>query len=108
MQEKFKEILKKISIFTADPDKDWRRLFVGLICLAIIVFIWSVYFYMQIKQEIVDSEVTRKKTTIGITGEREDELRKLIIEFEVKKQKNDAVINGSHLPAVLDLSNPAR
>jgi predicted negative regulator of RcsB-dependent stress response len=108
MQDKFKEILKKISIFTTDPDKDWRRLFVGLIFLMLIVFVWSTYFYTQVKQEIIDSESMRQRITNGNTGERENELRKILVDFEAKKQKNDSLISGSHLPVVLDLSDPLR
>lgn len=108
MQEKLKETLKKISIFTTDPDKDWRRLFGALLVLTVIAFVWSIFFYIEVNQAIVSSESTERKTVDGVTTEREDELHKLITEFEAKKQKNDDVLKGTRRPALLDLSDPAR
>lgn len=108
MQDKLKEIYKKISIFTTDPDKDWRRLFTGFMCLTISVFVWSIFFYIQVRQDIIDSESIKQKSIGTTVVEREDDLRKLIVEFEAKKQKNDALINGNSMPTILDLSDPAR
>lgn len=108
MQNNLKEILKKISIYTTDPDRDWRRMFIGLIFLTVISFAWSVYFYMQTKQEIIDSESLKKGALTGTTGEREDELRSLIIKFEAKKKENDAVMSGVREPSVLELGDPSR
>ncbi len=108
MQEKLKEILKKTSIFTTDPDKDWRRLFSGLVVLTALALGWSVYFYMDISQEIIDSEAAGQKPGLMGTGEREDELHSLVIEFEARKQKNDGVVSGTRLPTVLALPDPAR
>jgi hypothetical protein len=108
MQDKLKEILKKTSIFTTDPDKDWKRLFGGLVCLTALALAWSVYFYIGIKQEIIDSESAGQKAGQMGTGEKEDELHSLVVKFEAKKQENDSVVSGTHLPAVLNLPDPAR
>lgn len=108
MQDKLKEILKKTSIFTTDPDKDWRRLFSGLVVLTVLALGWSVYFYTDINKEIIDSEAAGRKPGLMGTGEREDELHNLVIEFEAKKQKNDGIVSGTRLPAALALPDPAR
>lgn len=108
MQEKLKELLKKISIFTTDPDKDWRRLFGVLFGLTVVAFVWSVLFYVEVNQAMVNSEAVERKSVGGAATEREDELKKLISEFEAKRQRGEDAIRGTRRPALLDLSDPAR
>jgi uncharacterized protein YpmS len=108
MQDKLKEIIKKISIFTTDPDKDWRRLFIALICITVGVFAWSLFFYTKIQQDIADSELGRAKSPSTITTEQESELRDLIIELEEKKKKNSGVVNGTSRTSIQETRDPSR
>ncbi|MCF7865752.1 MAG: hypothetical protein K9M11_04610 [Candidatus Pacebacteria bacterium] len=108
MKNKLKEILEKLSIFTTDPDKDWRRMFLSFVSLILISFTWSVFFYIRTKQEIADSESLRGSSLNSVAGEREDELRNLIMKFEAKKMENDAVVSGVRDSSVLELGDPSR
>lgn len=108
MQDKLKKILIQASIFTTDPDKDWRRLFIGLICLVLGVSVWSLYFYTQINQGMKVSETNRPKNAGSLVAEQGDELRRLVIELEAKKAKNEAVVKGEYLPSISKVVDPSR
>jgi hypothetical protein len=70
MQDKITKILKQASIFTTDPDKDWRRIFVGLIVITVSVSVWSFFFYRQVNQDIQVSETKRPKNAGAVVAER--------------------------------------
>ncbi|MBP6974374.1 MAG: hypothetical protein KBB54_00325 [Candidatus Pacebacteria bacterium] len=108
MQDKLKETLKNISIFTTDPDKDWRRIFITLMCLVLGLLTWSFFFYGQINKDIAESETQISKNAGGAVSEKEDELRSLVVELKTKKQKNEGIVDGAYVPAVLKLSDPSR
>ena len=108
MQEKLKQIFKGASMFTTNPDSDWRRLFLGLILIILGLMTWSFFFYAQVKQDIEDSGAQKVRSTGGVSSAQEDELRDLILELETKKSANGGVIDGSYVPAVLKTSDPSR
>jgi ribonuclease HI len=68
MQDKITKILKQASIFTTDPDKDWRRIFVGLIVITVSVSVWSFFFYRQVNQDIQVSETKRPKNAGAVVA----------------------------------------
>lgn len=108
MQEKFKQILKNASIFTTDPDKDWRRLFASLICLVLVALVWSFFFFTRIQQDIADSEAKQAKGTSAVVSEKEDELRDLVVELETKKSKNNTISAGGYTATVSRFKDPSR
>jgi hypothetical protein len=108
MQDKIKKIFIQASIFTTDPDKDWRRLFIGLMGVMLSVSVWSFYFYTQINQDIQISEINRPKNTGSLVVEQGDELHRLVLELETKKTKNEAVVRGEYLPSILRIVDPSR
>lgn len=107
MQEQIKKIIKKASIFTTDPDKDWRRLFVGLVCLLLGVSVWSFFFYSQITTDIATSEVKQVKSVGAAVTEQEDELRTMVEKFESKKKRNEAIVGGDSESLLLKLQDPS-
>lgn len=108
MQDKITKILKQASIFTTDPDKDWRRIFVGLIVITVSVSVWSFFFYRQVNQDIQVSETKRPKNAGAVVVEQGDELRRLISDLELKKAKNEAVVKGEYVELVQKIIDPSR
>lgn len=108
MQDKIKQIFIRASIFTTDPDRDWRRLFIGLVIIVLGISIWSFNFYAQINQDIKASEVKRPKNAGSVVSEQKDELHSLVIELEAKKAKSEAVIRGEYSSAVSKIVDPSR
>ncbi len=107
MQEQIKKIIIKASIFTTDPDKDWRRLFVGLVCILFGVSIWSFFFYGQISTDIATSEIKQVKNVGSAVSEQEDELRTMVEKFESKKKRNDSIVEGDSDASLLKLQDPS-
>lgn len=108
MQDKITQLIKYISIFTTDPDRDWRRIFIGLVAITLGVSAWSFFFYLQVNQDIQASVVKRPKNAGAIVSEQGDELRHLIAELDAKKLKNDAVIKGEYATVISNISDPSR
>lgn len=107
MQDQIKKILIQASIFTTDPDKDWRRLFVGLMCILFGVSVWSFFFYGQISTDISTVEVKQVKNVGTAVTEQEDELHSIVVKFESKKKRNDSIVEGSSDTAQLKLQDPS-
>lgn len=107
MQEQIKKIIIKASIFTTDPDKDWRRLFVGLVCVLFGVSIWSFFFYSQITTDIMTSEIKQVKGVGAAVSEQEDELHTMVEKFESKKKKNESIVEGGADASLLRLQDPS-
>ncbi len=108
MQEKFNQLLKNASLFTTNPDRDWRKLFSILTLVIFGLLVWSFFFYAQVQQDIAESEAQKVSGAAGGTGAQEDQLRNLIVELEAKKSKNQAVSSGSSTPAILKSTDPSR
>lgn len=107
MQDQIKKILIQASIFTTDPDKDWRRIFIGLMCILFVVSVWSFFFYGQISTDISTAEVKQVKNVgTGVT-EQEDELHSIVVKFESKKKRNDSIVEGGSSALLLKLQDPS-
>ncbi len=108
MQDKITQIFKYVSIFTTDPDKDWRRLFVGLVCVLLGISAWSFFFYNQINRDIQISETKSPKNAGSVISEQGEELHRLVVELETKKSKNEAIVKGEYATVTSKMIDPSR
>lgn len=107
MQNNFKELIKKISIFTTDPNKDWSRIFAILSGILVVAVIWSFAFYYKIQNDIQTLDRTQ-----GFSGSRvpnkENELQSLISRMDQKKKQNNDIVSGNFEFSNIEMVDPAR
>lgn len=92
MQDKIKKIGEKIFFFTTDPDRDWRRMFSLLVLFVIISFIWNIYFFFNVREDIRAADAVQANVPTSTVGQ-EDEVKKTINLYNAKAAKNKALFN---------------
>jgi hypothetical protein len=79
------EYIQKISIYTTDPDTDWKRIFSVLLIVLLGVSIWSFSFFSQIRNGIIDFENQAPKNPGELLMYSETKLIHLFESIQKKK-----------------------
>ncbi len=93
MQDKVKEILKRFSFVTNQPESDWPKLFLCLVLIGIVSLVWNIYFYFAVQADIAASE-NSSRTRAAAIATKEDEIREVIQTFEDKKANQTKLLES--------------
>ncbi len=101
------EYIQKISIYTTDPDTDWKRIFSVLLIVLLGVSIWSFSFFSQIRNGIIDFENQAPKNPGGVIDVQRNEIDSFIREYSEKEKFNKGIVDGTYIPSVVEIRDPS-
>lgn len=88
-----KEIIEKMKIVTRHPNRNWRKILLLLISLALISFAWNIYFFFSVKSAITQADISASLPQTGNIS-KENEINKILKFYDEKRVKFNQIENN--------------